>query len=91
MTIYRASITTAGLTASRLYELSKAEEKEPRTATLIKAGYLIKQPTEHPAVHAMSPAAEGAVKVESEKTDKHGGADPPSNKSVRTGVPEIPA
>lgn len=105
MTIYRATISTAGLTASRLYELSKAEEKEPRSKSLIAAGFLVKQPDEHPAVHAVSPTVEVDTKAAAdalkELGDKNGGADPPTHEAVkhslategagvRLGVPEIP-
>lgn len=52
MPIYRASITTAGLMASQLYDLTKEDEADPRTVLLIEAGWLVPEPSEESAVQA---------------------------------------
>lgn len=81
MNLYRAGVTTAGLVASRLYELTEEDEADPRTRSLIDAGFLIRQPD-------MKVHAAGLPDPDAPDQEPSGPyVEPPT---VRLGVPAIP-
>lgn len=103
MTIYRASITTAGFQAGRLYELSDDDLVNPIAVELIAGGFLVEQKQQDPLVLANAPANVhgSALPI---VPDPYANGDGPYTKldgfeqpddvqpeaTTRTGVPELP-
>lgn len=81
MGLYRAGVNTAGLIASRLYDLTEEDEADERTRALIDGGFLVAEPDMK--VHAAGLPDPDAV--EPEPSGPY--IEPPT---VRLGVPAIP-